>query len=344
MQDLSADANLPDARPASAADIVVIVVNYGTAALAIKAVDSVLEQGGGPYSVSVHLVDNASPDAAEAPLLRAAAEQPAWQAQVTLHLEAENHGFGRGNNLVLHQLAQSGTPPRYVFLLNPDACLANNALQILADYMEAHPKVAFAGAGISNPDAGAATAAFRFPSPWSELQSRLAFGPVTRLLKSKVVPLPPDQPEGEVDWVAGAAVLCRFEALAALDFFDPGYFLYFEEVDLMHRAAKNGWKTVYLPEARAIHVEGAATNVKSGYARPPRRPAYWYRSWRKYFSDNYGAVGVRLAALCASFGALGHLTLSLRPGRHSILPERFLSDFWRMVGRPLLGLKEIPHD
>ncbi len=344
MLDLSADPTSPDTQHTQAASIAVIVINYGTAALAIKAVDSVLERGGGPYRVSVHLVDNASPDATEAPLLRAAAAQPAWQDRVTLHLEAENHGFGRGNNLVLQHLAQSETPPRYVFLLNPDACLANNALQILADYMEAHPKVAFAGAGISNPDAGEATAAFRFPSAWSELQSRLAFGPVTRLLKHKVVPLSPDQPQGEVDWVAGAAVLCRFEALAALDFFDPEYFLYFEEVDLMHRAAKNGWKTVYLPAARAIHVEGAATNVKSGYDRPPRRPAYWYRSWRKYFSDNYGALGVRFAALCAGLGAIGNLTLSLLPGRHSALPEKFLPDFWRMVGRPLLGLKEVPHD
>ena len=46
---------------ASRADVAVIIVNYGTAHLAVQAVDSVLERQHHGLGVEVHLVDNASP-------------------------------------------------------------------------------------------------------------------------------------------------------------------------------------------------------------------------------------------------------------------------------------------
>jgi GT2 family glycosyltransferase len=176
-----------------------------------------------------------------------------------------------------------------------------------------------------------------------EFSRQLAFGPVTRMLPHLVVPLPPEHPEGRVDWVAGAAVMIRLDVLADLDFFDPDYFLYFEEVDLMHRAARAGWETAYVPSARIVHLEGAATNVKSHVAGRPRRPAYWYRSWRKYYTDTYGSAGVWIAAFSSYIGALGNVFLSLVPGRASSVPKCFFNDFWQMVWRPLIGLVEKPY-
>ncbi|WP_425093874.1 glycosyltransferase [Tropicimonas sp. S265A] len=324
----------------SPSEIAVIVVNYGTADLAIEAVGSVRARNHGGRRVDLHLVDNASPGGKDAAAFQRAARDLGWGADVTLHLESENHGFGRGNNLVLQDLAARPAPPTYVFLLNPDARLENEALDILAAHLDAHPKAAFAGAGIDKPGTGAVTAAFRFPRPVGEFTRALAFGPVTRLAPNLVVPLPPDHPQGPVGWVAGAAVLIRFEALKALEFFDPEYFLYYEEVDLMHRAARAGWETWFVPQARVIHAEGAATNVRSGVRNRPRKPAYWYRSWRKYFTDTYGPVGVRIAALCWVMGAVGNLLLSLIPGRGASVPNRFFGDFWAVVLRPLLGLRE----
>lgn len=321
-----------------------IVVNYGTADLAIQAVESVRARAHGGRSVEIHLVDNASPGGGDAATFEAACTTLGWGPEVTLHLEAENHGFGRGNNIVLKQLEARPAPPAYVFMLNPDARLENEALEILATHLDAHPKAAFAGAGIDKPETGAVTAAFRFPRPLGEFTRQLAFGPVARLMPDLVVPLPPDHPRGPVGWVAGAAVLARFEALCALDFFDPGYFLYYEEVDLMHRAAQAGWETWFVPQARVIHAEGAATNVKSGAPNRPRKPAYWYRSWRKFFTDTYGPIGVRFAALCWVTGALGNLGLSLLPGRGASVPDRFFEDFWAVVLRPLLGLREGSYD
>ena len=142
------------------ADVSVIIVNYGTAVLALEAVASVLDQGN--RLREVHLVDNASPGN-DAEMMAQAIAERGWGGRVRLHAERTNHGFGRGNNLVLEQLANQATPPDKVFLLNPDARLDNAAIDILATFLDAHARVGAAGARIEKPGQVPVTAAFRFP-------------------------------------------------------------------------------------------------------------------------------------------------------------------------------------
>ncbi|MBY8978159.1 glycosyltransferase [Rhodobacteraceae bacterium NNCM2] len=324
--------------------IAVIIVNYNAAELAMAAVESVLARQHGGRAVEVHLVDNASP-AGDAAVLAREAEARGWDGRVRLWLEQTNHGFGRGNNLVLDHLAARETPPDYVFLLNPDAALENETLAVLADFLDAHPKAAVAGARIEKPGGIPVTAAFRFPSLASEFSGSLGFGPVARLLSRWRVSLGADIPTGRVDWVAGAAMMARLDALKSMDFFDPAYFLYYEEVDLMHRLARAGWETWYVAEAEAIHVEGVSTAVKSDRAeRRRRRPAYWYHSWRIYYRSTHGRAYALLAGVCRMSGAaLNHVLARLR-GQEPVAPSGFFGDFWAVGLRPLLGLEARPHD
>ena len=315
--------------------VAVVVVNYGTADLAAEAVSSVLARFHGGRPVEVHLVDNASPgdDAAR---LAARAAGPDWRDAVAFRAEPVNHGFGRGNNLVLRALAARADPPEMVFLLNPDARLENEAIDLLAARLEREPSLGFAGAAISKPGEGPVTAAFRFPGLVSEVSQALAFGPVHRATARWHVPLPPDHPDGPVDWVAGAAVMIRMQALRDLHFFDPGFFLYYEEVDLMRRGRLRGWGTAYVPEARVVHSEGAATGVRSGESGRPRRPAYWYESWSRYFRRSHGRAGALLIGAGVLAAAGLHVPLARLRGRAPALPARFLPDFWSAALRPLL--------
>jgi GT2 family glycosyltransferase len=322
------------------ADIAVIVVNYGVAGLAIDAVESALRARAGDRGVEVHLVDNASPggDAAQ---LAAAADERGWGGRVTLWLESENHGFGRGNNRVLEALARRPEPPEYVFLLNPDAQVDPDALAVLAAFLDAHPDVAVAGCRIEKPDGTPVTAAFRFPSLAGEFAAAACFGPVSRLFSGREVALSPLAPTGAVDWVSGAAMMARFRAIAALGFFDPAYFLYYEEVDLMRRAARAGWRTWYVAEARATHAEGAATGVGAEGARR-RRPAYWYESWRLYFTRNHGR-GYAFACGCAALaGALVNRALAPLLRRRPAAPLHYAGDLWRGGMRPILTGEAAP--
>ena len=323
--------------------ISVIVVNYGTAMLAIDAVQSVLDRDHGGRTVDVHLVDNASPEDDAAKLTHAHTVRD-WAGRVTIHAESVNHGFGGGNNVVFDFLLNSDAPPDAVFLLNPDARLDNEAIDILARTLETEGGTAFAGAGISLPDGTPVTAAFRFPSVIGEFSRALNFGPVSRLCRDWEISLPPDFPAGPVDWVSGAAVMIRWDALCDINFFDPAYFLYFEEVDLMRQGAKHGWATLHVPDARVIHAEGMATGVRSKRDRPRRHPAYRYRSWQYYFSKNHGRTGAALVCAAVISGStVNHLVAGLRGRRAWIVPH-FFQDFWRHFVLPTLGLDKRADD
>lgn len=317
--------------------VAVVIINYGTAALTLKAVASVLAHEPANHKVDIHVVDNASPGEDAAELARESATQ-VWQDRVTLYAETENHGFGRGCNLVLERLAQQDVPPEYVLLLNPDAELRNDAMSILIQDLEAHPEAAVSGAGITLPDGQPVPAAFHFPSARSEIARAMHFGPALRLLRVPPQAMPADTPAGNVDWVAGAAVLFRFKPLAEEGFFDPAFFLYYEEVDLMRRLTAAGHQVRYCPQARAVHHEGAATGVRSGDTERRRRPAYLYQSWRQYFTKLYGRFGALLLALAVWLSALIGRGISLLRARPTPLPLSFLSDHARLVMLPLAGL------
>lgn len=321
-------------------DVAVVIVNYGTSDLVIKSVESVFARAHGGRRVEVHVVDNASPNDDGERLAEAFAERGWTPPRLTLWRETENRGFGCGNNVALEALAKRETPPHYVFLLNSDAWLENEAISILADALDADPQAVAAGSGISQGDGTPATAAFRFPSMSSEVARTIGIGFVERLLRYSKVALPPDHPKGRVDWVSGAAVMFRFDALARQAFFDPVYFLYFEEVDLMRRLTRAGGRVIYVPQARVIHLEGVSTSVRTGHIARRKRPNYVYRSWRHYFRRQHGWTYAMTTAVLVFLAGCIHVAASSLRRKPVGLPAAFLRDHWRYALRPLLSGSE----
>lgn len=317
--------------------IAVIIVNYGTADLTVEAVSSVLDQTPSDKAVEIHVVDNASPGD-DADILTRAHADKGWPARVTLWLETENHGFGRGNNVVLNALAKRETPPDKVFFLNPDARLDNDVLSRLSAILDQDTKISVVGASLCRPTLPLTpvSAAFRFPGVLSELATGLGIGPVSRLLRPWAVALPAQQPEGPVDWVSGAAFMARFDALQDVDFFDPAFFLYFEEVDMMWRLHRKGHHCWYEPKARVVHVAGAATGMEGGRARAGAMPGYWYDSWRIFFTKRYGRLGALGLALIRIFSWLINRGVYAVVRRGKAPPAGFGHAFWTHVVLSLL--------
>jgi GT2 family glycosyltransferase len=320
--------------PVGPLSIAVVIVNYNTAELTIEAIESVRKRNHGGRRVEIHVVDNASPSG-DAGRLRKAHQARGWGSNVSLHCEAVNHGFGRGNNVVLKSLASRAEPPEAVFLLNPDARLENEALDVLAAFLGTHPAAGVAGCAVSAPDGTPASAAFRFPSLWSEFERAANFGPISRMLRHHKTALPPNLTRQKVDWVSGASVMFRWQALEEGGFFDPAYFLYFEEVDLMRALLRAGWETWYVPEARVVHEEGAATGVKSKSTRK-RSPSYVYESWRHYFRKHHGTARALIGASLMIAGGAIHLMAATLRRREPWTPVNYLGDVRRHILCPLI--------
>jgi GT2 family glycosyltransferase len=63
----------------------------------------------------------------------------------------------------------------------------------------------------------------------------------------------------EVDWVSGACMVVRREALEEVGGFDERFFLYWEDVDLCRRMASKGWKIIYYPKGAIQHAVGGSS-------------------------------------------------------------------------------------
>ncbi|MFZ3583937.1 glycosyltransferase family 2 protein [Loktanella sp. DJP18] len=321
--------------PFRPAQIAVIIVNYRTADLTAAAVESVLHYYRGNAQVEVHVVDNASPGDDAATLARTHSDQ-GWGPQVMLYPQTANRGFGCGNNVVLRAICERAIPPDFAFLLNPDARLKNDAIALLMQVLEKHPKVGFVGAGIQNDDGTTATSAFRFPNALNTFVEAVNFGPLSRPFSNKLVSMPRDTKEGRVDWVSGAAFMIRLDALKDVRLFDEDFFLYFEEVELMHRAANKGWLTYFAPNAKVIHVQSAATGMEVILKARSRRPNYWYDSWTSYFDKVGGKKYILGVALTWLIGAtLDHVIARLRR-RIPQVPLFFYRDLSSAILRKLL--------
>jgi|SRR3984957_11591581 len=303
--------------------IAVVIVTYRSAPLTIDSLRSLeAERSNNALEIRAVVVDNASGDL---PAIADAVLANKWSDWVT-HVQAPiNGGFAYGNNLGIQQAYISGAPA-YVHLLNPDAQVRPGAIGTLAQFLEGHPDVGIVGGSFENLDGSDWPFAFRFPSIYSELESRLEVGLVTLLLRHWVVPRVMTKTPQPVDWVSGASMMIRPTVFDAIGGLDENYFLYFEETDFCFRAKQAGYSTWYVPESRVMHIAGQSTKLDERGAQPKRIPFYWFESRRRYFAVTYGvrrAVVIDIVALLAH--SLGWLKRVLLLRTRTAIPH-FLRD------------------
>ncbi|MGB8700734.1 MAG: glycosyltransferase family 2 protein [Thermosynechococcaceae cyanobacterium] len=269
------------------APLCVAIVNYRTPQLTLDCLASLAIERQFYPNLNVVVVDNASgDDSAEILAQGIAAHQ--WQTWVSFQPLSVNGGFGAGNNWIIRQTLQETDPPEYILLLNPDTVLRPQAIAPLVQFLETHPQVGIAGSRLEDPDGTPQCSAFRFPSCWNELDQGLRWGPVSRLLQHHCIVLPIGDQPCAADWLAGASLLIRRSVFEAIGLFDEAYFLYFEEVDLCHRAQQAGWECWYVPNSRVVHLVGQSSGITDTKRQPQRRPQYWFNSRRRYFLKFHG--------------------------------------------------------
>lgn len=314
--------------------LLTVLLNWRTPQMTLQAAEAALTALDGIDGALV-IVDNASGDGSEqvmAEAVRARGWDRGPQAVRVLQ-SGRNGGFGAGNNFGIRAGLPDGSLPEYVYILNSDAFPAPDAIRALLTHLESHPDVGFAGSFIHGPDGVPHRTAFRFPSAAGEFEAQLRFGPVSRLLRRRIVAQPIPQATTRVDWLAGASLMMRRSVLDRIGLFDETFFLYFEETDLCRRAALAGWPTDYVVESRVTHIGSVSTGMKTWQ----RIPGFWLDSRWHYFVKNHGRAYAVAATLAAVAGGVLWRARLLIQRKDRGDPPRYLRDMVAHHARALMA-------
>lgn len=233
-------------------DLSIVIVTWNTRHVIEDCLDSIFANLG-TLKAEVIVIDNASTDGSPELIAR---EFP----QVKLIANEVNRGFAAGNNLGLR--AARG---EFILLLNPDTVIIGDVLEKGLDYARRSPTAGVIGCQVMESDTVVQRTCFRFPSslhtflwvtglsawfPRSRIAGRAAYGPWNR------------DDEREVDVVSGMFMLLRRDAVDEVGLMDEDYFVFAEEADWCKRFWDAGWRCVFAPVGRILHVDGGSKSTE----------------------------------------------------------------------------------
>ena len=298
----------PDRAHAAGAPWAAVVVNYNAGPALVDCVGSVLAQDPVPQLV---VVDNASTDDSLHGLREA-------HTGVRIVQSGGNLGYARAANLGI-----AATDAPVVAVLNPDTVLRPGTGQALAARFATDADLGAAGPRVHNQDGTVYPSARKIPSITDAVGHGLLFfvwpaNPFTG--RYRETGADPARPR-DVDWVSGAAVWLRREALDDIGGWDERYFMYVEDVDLCWRLRRAGWRVAYEPAGTVEHLLGVSTAT-----RPYRMIAEHHRSLLRFASVRF--TGPRRALLGPAAAFLTARS-ALAMAHHRFGPQGANQSQWR---------------
>lgn len=220
-------------------DVSIIIVNYNTKELLENCIASI-EKNTNSLSYEIIVSDNDSKDSSIEMLKQRF-------PKVKILDNKKNLGFGEGNN-VAARIAKG----RFLFLLNPDTILLNNAVYNLYKYISGSDKIGIVGAQLYNKDLSLQQSySYYLPSVRFGLLSIVRFPKLLEIINKKRAK------PASVAMVVGAALMIKKEIFDMFQF-NNAFFLYDEETYLCYQVRKAGYKIISIPQAKIIHLDGGS--------------------------------------------------------------------------------------
>lgn len=257
-------------------DVSIIIVNYNTKTLTQQCIDSVFDKTLG-LSYEVILVDNASTDGSKEWFVK--------DKRIKYIYSDVNVGFGRANNLG-YDLAKGD----YLFLLNSDTYLMNNAIFLLwkgiKEENEINNNVACAGTMLLDADGTIIHSYANFPSMRKIILNASINVLLWKLHILKSLPSSNNYRYAnnkglaafDVDYITGADLMIKRTVADSYGLFDPDFFMYYEESEMEHRYMKQGFRRIIIQGPEIVHLEG-----KSNAKHSPKRTTMVMRGQFAYF-------------------------------------------------------------
>jgi GT2 family glycosyltransferase/tetratricopeptide (TPR) repeat protein/glycosyltransferase involved in cell wall biosynthesis len=217
---------------------VISILALNNLALTKQCLESIFANTEGSYEICV--VNQASTDGTREYL------DGLGERIAAIHL-SRNIGFVGGNNLVMDRY-----PDRDMVLLNNDTLVERGWLEALEERAASDPAIGIVGAKLLYPDG-------RLQEAGGEI---FQDGSGRNIGKN-------DDPDRyiynvsrDVDYCSGACLFVKRAVLDEIGYLDETFSpAYWEDTDLCFRARKAGWRVVYEPESRVVHLEGATAGM-----------------------------------------------------------------------------------
>jgi hypothetical protein len=224
----------------------IIIINYKTDSLTLKAVNSVFENIK-DVSFEVIVIDNNSSETY-------LEEKLAFYHNVSFFKLNKNIGFGKANNLGFKY-----SKGDYIFLLNSDAFLLDSkTVPGFIDYLKNHENVAIVGANLITDNNKKNICHGRFLSI-SKILCDYGIKKVSKeeyLAELATASRCYFKVPTVVDHLTGAAIMIKREIVEKHGLFDPRYFMYLEDMDLCFRYRREGYYSVLIPNITIMHLGG----------------------------------------------------------------------------------------
>jgi len=230
-------------------DVSIIIVNYNTKTLLKQCLVSVFNKTEN-IDFEIIVVDNASHDDSQQMLKN---EFP----KVKLIESEKNVGFGRANNLGAEQATG-----KYLFLLNSDTILINNAVFFLFDFLENNPKAGICCGNLFDENKKPNRSYFMYSSPlfrelnrfFARLPEKICYGKNATFNYTKKPKIISDS--------TAADLMIRAELFKKIKGFNTDFFMYGEDRYLNYIIKKQQYHVYNLPQAEIIHLEGKSSMAK----------------------------------------------------------------------------------
>lgn len=251
-------------------DVSIIIVNYNSFQLVLDSIDSIYKFTTG-LTFEIIVVDNNSPQ-------RDIEELNDYYKDVIFIRNTQNKGFGSGNNL-----GAKHAKGKYLFLLNPDTILLNNAIDKFFTFCNQHRHVGIVGGNLYDSDRKPAFSCWSFlPGLLAEIDflSHYQIGKFLRRIGSFNYT---DSPQ-KVGYISGADLFIPRSTYLEAGGFDEDFFMYYEETELTYRVKRLGYAVYSLPDAAILHLEGQSEsdNEKVAYRMRQSEKLYYLKTKQNY--------------------------------------------------------------
>ena len=229
-------------------DVSIIIVNYNTKSVTKKCIESIISHTKG-VEYEIILVDNDSKDGS--------VELFANDERIHFISSNENLGFGKANNLG-YKTARG----KYIFLLNSDTILLNDAVSIFFTKMEESSNdIACIGAFLLDKDLHPNQSFGRFLT----MKRVLKMSTDSYLKKFKITKYDKSYWGKHEDWqevemVIGADIFIKRNIIEKFGLFDESFFMYHEENDMQRRYHEHGYKMALVKGPQIIHLEQVSSS------------------------------------------------------------------------------------